>query len=150
MLFKILNLFGLDVPAKIAATKAEIEQRVEDVTGQVKQTAQTAAIVVALSAFAGLFLAMAIGVGLIALYHVVADAYGVNAGLAAVAAVLLAAAIILALVAAAKGRTMSGISFSRRPATTSSVGSAARAPRPVAERDTMSEEGGKMKRSGGG
>jgi hypothetical protein len=37
LLFKILKLLGLDVPAKIAAAKSEIEQRVEEVTGYAKQ-----------------------------------------------------------------------------------------------------------------
>jgi hypothetical protein len=31
MLFKLLKLFGLDVPAKMAAAKAIIEQRAEEV-----------------------------------------------------------------------------------------------------------------------
>jgi hypothetical protein len=32
MLFKLLRLFGLDVPAKVAAAKSVIEQRAEEVT----------------------------------------------------------------------------------------------------------------------
>jgi hypothetical protein len=48
MLFKILKLFGLDVPAKVAAAKSVIEQRVEEVTGYAKQVTQTAAVVAAL------------------------------------------------------------------------------------------------------
>jgi hypothetical protein len=31
MLFKLLKLFGLDVPAKVAAAKSVIEQRAEEV-----------------------------------------------------------------------------------------------------------------------
>ena len=31
MLFKILKLFGLDLPAKVAEAKSVIEQRVEEV-----------------------------------------------------------------------------------------------------------------------
>jgi hypothetical protein len=64
MLFKILKLFGLDVPAKVAAAKSVIEQRVEEVTGYAKQVTQTAAVIAALSAVAGVLVAMAIGVGL--------------------------------------------------------------------------------------
>jgi hypothetical protein len=64
MLFKILKLFGLDVPAKVAAAKSVIEQRVEEVTGYAKQVTQTAAVVAALSAVAGVLVAMAVGVGL--------------------------------------------------------------------------------------
>jgi hypothetical protein len=37
MLFKILKLFGLDVPAKITAARSELEQRIEEVTDYAKQ-----------------------------------------------------------------------------------------------------------------
>ena len=67
MLFKILKLFGLDVPAKVAAAKLVIEQRVEEVTDYAKQVTQTAAVIAALSAVAGVLVAMAVGVGLFAL-----------------------------------------------------------------------------------
>jgi len=107
MLFKLLKLFGLDVPAKVAAAKSVIEQRAEEVAGYAKQAMQTAAIIAALSAFAGILAAMAVGVGLYALYRVVADSYGVNAGLGAVAGVLVAAALILFLIARAKGQSLS-------------------------------------------
>jgi hypothetical protein len=53
MLFKILKLFGLDVPAKVAAAKSMIEQRVEEVTDYAKQVTQTTAVIAALSAVAG-------------------------------------------------------------------------------------------------
>ena len=78
MLFKILMLFGLDVPAKVAAAKSMIEQRVEEVTDYAKQATQTAAVIAALSAVAGVLLAMAVGVGLFALYRAVAESYGVT------------------------------------------------------------------------
>jgi hypothetical protein len=86
MLFKILKLFGLDVSAKMAAAKSEIEQRVEEVADYAKQATQAAAIIAALSAAAGVFVAMAVAVGLFALYRAVAESYGVNAGLSMVAA----------------------------------------------------------------
>ena len=107
MLFKILKLFGLDVPAKVAAAKSVIEQRVEEVTGYAKQVTQTAAVVAALFAVAGILGAMAVGVGLFALYRVVAESYGVNAGLGVVAGILIAAALILLLVARTKGQSLS-------------------------------------------
>jgi hypothetical protein len=44
MLFKVLNLFGFDVPAKIAAARTEFEHRVEDAADYAKQ-ATTAAVV---------------------------------------------------------------------------------------------------------
>jgi hypothetical protein len=67
MLFKTLKLFGLDVPAKVDAAKALIEERAAEVADRAKHMALSAALIVALSTFAGLFLTMAIGVGLLAL-----------------------------------------------------------------------------------
>jgi hypothetical protein len=107
MLFKILKLFGLDVSAKMAAAKSEIEQRVEEVADYAKQATQTAAIIAILSAAAGVFVAMAVAVGLFALYRAVAESYGVNAGLSVVAAVLVAATLILLLIARTKGNALS-------------------------------------------
>ena len=107
MLFKILKLFGLDVPAKVAGAKLVIEQRVEEVTDYAKQVTQTAAVIAALSAVAGVLVAMAVGVGLFALYRAVAESYGVNAGLGVIAGILIAAALILFLVARTKGQSLS-------------------------------------------
>jgi uncharacterized membrane-anchored protein len=107
MLFKLLKLFGLDVPAKVAAAKSVIEQRAEEVAQYAGQTVQTAAVIVALSALAGVLGAMAIGVGLYALYRVDADTYGVYAGLGVVGGVLVAAALILFFIARAKGQSLS-------------------------------------------
>ena len=106
MLFKILKLFGLDVPAKVAAAKSMIEQRVEEVTDYAKQVTQTAAVIAALSAVAGVLVAMAVGVGLFALYRAVAESYGVNAGLGVVAGILIVAALILLLIARTKGQSL--------------------------------------------
>jgi hypothetical protein len=107
MLFKILKLFGLDVPAKVAAAKSMIEQRVEEVTDYAKQVTQTAAVIAALSAVAGVLVAMAVGVGLFALYRAVAESYGVNAGLGVVAGISIVAALILLLIARTKGQSLS-------------------------------------------
>jgi len=107
MLFKLLKLFGLDVPAKVAAAKSVIEQRAEEVAQYAGQTVQTAAVIAALSALAGVLGAMAVGVGLYALYRVDADSYGVYAGLGVVGGVLVAAALILFLIAHAKGQSLS-------------------------------------------
>jgi hypothetical protein len=107
MLFKLLKLFGLDVRAEIAAVKGQIEQRVDEAAGRAGQVALTAAVIVALSTFAGLFCTMAIGVGLIALYRAEAAIYGANVAFAVVAAVLIAAALILLVVAWMMGRSLS-------------------------------------------
>jgi hypothetical protein len=107
MLFKVLKLFGLDVPAKVAAAKSVIEQRAEEVAQYAGQTVQTAAVIAALSALAGVLGAMAVGVGLYVLYRLDADSYGVYAGLGVVGGVLVAAALILFLIARAKGQSLS-------------------------------------------
>jgi hypothetical protein len=107
MLFKLLKLFGLDVPAKVAAAKSVIEQRAEEVAQYAGQTVQTAAVIAALSALAGVLGAMAVSVGLYALYRVDADTYGVYAGLGVVGGVLVGAALILFLIVRAKGQSLS-------------------------------------------
>jgi hypothetical protein len=107
MLFKILKLFGLDIPAKVAAAKFTIEQRTEEVAEYVGRTIQTAAVIAALSAFAGVLGAISVGVGLYALYRADADRCGVYAGLGVVGGLLVAAALILYLIARAKGQSLS-------------------------------------------
>jgi hypothetical protein len=107
MLFKLLKLFGLDVRAKVAEARSVIEQRAEEVAQYAGQTVQTAAVIAALSALAGVLGAMAVGVGLYALYRVDADTYGVYTGLGVVGGVLVAAALILFLIARAKGQSLS-------------------------------------------
>jgi hypothetical protein len=107
MLFKLLKLFGLDVPAKMAAAKAIIEQRAEEVADYAKHATQTATIIAALTACAAVLVAMALGVGLLALYWVVAESYGVNAGLDVIAGVFVVAALILFFVARTKGQSLS-------------------------------------------
>jgi hypothetical protein len=114
MLFNILKLFGLDVPAKIAAAKSEIEQRVEEATGYAKQVTRTAAIVAALSAVSACLLTLAAGVGLFALYRMIAEHYGVNAGLGIVAGVLIAAALMLILAAQTKAHSLSNLRIFRQ------------------------------------
>lgn len=105
MLFKILKLFGLDVPAKVDAAKALIEQRAAEVADRAKHAALSAALIVALSTFSALFLTMAIGVGLIGLYRAEEATYGMEGALAIVATVLIAAALILLMVALMFGRS---------------------------------------------
>jgi hypothetical protein len=108
MLFKILKLLGLDVPAKVDAAKALIEQRTAEVTDRAKRAALSATLIIALSTFAALFLTMAIGVGLLALYHTEQATYGMDGALAIVATLLVAAALILLMVALMLGKSLSG------------------------------------------
>jgi len=74
MLFKILKLFGLDVPARIEAVKASLEQRIDQARDHVKSVAQQAAMIAALSATAAVAAVFAIAIGLLALYWWVAEA----------------------------------------------------------------------------
>jgi len=106
MLFKILKLFGLDVPAKIEAVKASLERRVEQATDHVKQVAKEAAVIAALSVVAVVTAVMAVGVGLIALYFWTANAYGMYAGLGVVGANLVVVTVALAAAAAVKARSL--------------------------------------------
>ena len=102
MLFKVLNLFGLDVPAKIAAARTELEHRVEDAADYAKQATLTAALVAAFSAIAAFLFIVAAGVGLFALYCVIAKNYGDYAGMGAVAGLLVATGSVLLLAARTK------------------------------------------------
>jgi membrane protein implicated in regulation of membrane protease activity len=107
MLFKVLKLFGFDVRAEVEAVKNRINQRVEDIAEHAKHVALSTALIIALSTFAGLFLTMAIGVGLIALYQTEAATYGVNLALGVVATVLVVATLILIIAAWLLGRSLS-------------------------------------------
>ncbi len=107
MLFKILKLFGLDIPAKVDAAKALIEERAVEVADRAKHAALSAAVIIGLSTFAGLFLTIAIGVGLLALYHTEEVAYGMNVALAIVAAVLVVATLVLLMIAWMVGKSLS-------------------------------------------
>lgn len=102
MLFKILKVFGLDVPAKIEAARSSLELRVERATEQIKQVAEEAAVIAVLSALAMVTSAMAVAVGMIALYRWTADAYGEYAGLGVVGVILVVAAALLIAAAATK------------------------------------------------
>ena len=95
ILFRLLKLFGIDVPAHVAQFQASFEQRVEVAKDQVRRAAQTAAVVAALSALGAVALLAALGVGLFALYSWVLLNYGLFYALAAVGGVLILIAIIL-------------------------------------------------------
>jgi len=97
---------GLDVPVKIEAAKASLERRVEEAADHVKQVAVGAAVIAALSAIATITAAMAVGVGLIALYRWTADAYGAYAALGVVGVILVVATVILATAAAIKSKSL--------------------------------------------
>ena len=106
MLFKILKVFGLDVPAKIEAARSSLELRVERATEQIKQVAEEAAVIAVLSALAMVTSAMAVAVGMIALYRWTADAYGEYAGLGVVGVILVVAAALLIAAATTKAGSL--------------------------------------------
>jgi len=103
MLFKILKLFGIDVPAQMAS----LERRVEEAADHVTQVAREAAIIAALAAIAGIATTTAVGIGLIALYRWTADAYGVYAGLEVTAGIMGAIALLFGVGAAIKSKSLS-------------------------------------------
>jgi hypothetical protein len=105
ILFRLLKLFGLDLPARIEAAKLSVEQRVERATDHVKHVAQEAAVIAVLAGLAAFTGAMAAIVGLIALYRFTAETYGPFAGLGIVAAVLVIATAALATAAILKSRS---------------------------------------------
>jgi hypothetical protein len=105
ILFRILKLFGLDLPARIEAIKLSLEQRVEFATDHVKHVAHEAAAIAVLGGLAAFTGALAAIVGLIALYRFTAETYGPFAGLGIVAAVLVIATAALATAAALKSRS---------------------------------------------
>jgi hypothetical protein len=124
MLFQIFKLFGLDIPAKIDALKASFELRVEQVTDHVKQVAQEAAVIAALSAFATLTGVMAVSVGLLALYRWTAAAYGADAWLGVVGALLVVVTVILATAVMFKGKSLAPNRIKLPPYTAASAGMA--------------------------
>jgi ABC-type multidrug transport system fused ATPase/permease subunit len=107
MLIKTLKLFGLDVPSKIAAVQAKLDERVEFAKDQVKEAAQTTAILAILFALAALAILSALGLGLIALYWWVAMTYGQFYGLAVVigALIVVAAALSVGAIVFMKARS---------------------------------------------
>jgi MFS family permease len=105
MLFRILKLFGIDVPARMASMRAEVERRVETAKEEFTRAARMAAVVAALSALAAVAVLGAAAVGLVALYSWVADNYGHFYGLAAVGGLLVIVAVILLVTAMVEARS---------------------------------------------
>jgi hypothetical protein len=127
MLFKLLKMFGLDVPARIEAVKADLEQRVEQTLGRVQHVAQETAIISVLFLLGVITGVAAIGIGLGMLYHWIADYYGVYAGLGAVAAIMAVATVIFVAIGMGRSSALSSGSSERRPQTIAAVGGAAEA-----------------------
>jgi hypothetical protein len=106
MLFKLLQLFGLDVAAKINAVKSSLEQHVQRTTDHIKDVAEGAAVIAVLGLMASVTATMALVVGLIAAYRLTAQAYGEYAGLGADAAILIVMTAVFAAMIFAKARKL--------------------------------------------
>jgi Putative Actinobacterial Holin-X, holin superfamily III len=113
MLFKILKLFGIDLPARMADVRVAIEERFDLATDSIEQAAQTAAVLALLFLLAGLAALSAFGISLIALYSWVSSNYGQFYGFAAVGAILLCIAVVMFAGAISKAKSWSGESSTR-------------------------------------
>jgi hypothetical protein len=125
MLFKMLKLAGLDVPAQIAVARTEIELRAKEAAAYAKQATVTATLV---AAFAAFLFVVAAGVGLFALYSAIAEHFGIYAGLGTVAGLLIVAASVLLFAAIAKAKTLSNLGIVRQPSLVRSPVSESSAP----------------------
>jgi len=106
ILIKLLKLFGLDIPRRIEAVKSALVLRAEEATERAGELAQEAAAIAAFATAASFTGALAIVVGLLALYRWTAENYGPFAGLGIVGGILIVATALLAAIAADKGRSL--------------------------------------------
>jgi hypothetical protein len=107
MLFTILKLFGIDVHAKIAAAKVNLEQQVTNATQRVAAIGQTVAVLGALAFVSVMTGLMTTAVCLIALYRWLAEHQGPYVALAAVGGILAFITILVLAVAVSKAKTLS-------------------------------------------
>jgi uncharacterized membrane protein len=108
MLFKILKLFGVDLPAVMAEARVDVEERFDLAKDSVEQAAQTGAILALLFFLAGVAALSAFGVGLIALYYWISNNYGEFYGFAAIGSILIFIAIIMFAIAIGKKESWPG------------------------------------------
>jgi ABC-type multidrug transport system fused ATPase/permease subunit len=94
MLVRILKLFGIDIPARMAEVRIDLEERFDLAKDSVQRAAQTAAALAMLFFLASLAALGAFAVGIIALYSWVSNNYGQFYGLATIGGALLLTAII--------------------------------------------------------
>jgi Putative Actinobacterial Holin-X, holin superfamily III len=113
MLFKTLKLFGIDLPARIAEVRVDVEQRFDLAKDSVEQAVQTASVLALLFFLAGLAALSTFGVGLVALYSWISSNYGQFYGFAVVGAVLLLIAVVTLASAISKATSWSDESRNR-------------------------------------
>jgi hypothetical protein len=94
MFFKLLNLAGIDINAKIAELRADFELKAQRVSERVLFKARNLALIASLFLGASIFLLLALIVGLAALFHWAELHYGPYTGLAVVASALLILAAV--------------------------------------------------------
>ncbi len=113
MLFKILKLFGVDLPARMAETRVDLEERFDLAKDSVEHAAQRAAVLAILFLLATLVALSAFGVSLVALYSWVSINYGQFYGLTAIGVVLLFIAIVMYAIAISKAKSWRGENIRR-------------------------------------
>jgi hypothetical protein len=94
-LFKFSRLFGIDLPARMAEVRIDLEERFDLAKYRVEQAAQAAAVLAMMFSLASLAAVATFFVGLVALYSWVTSNYGPFYGLAAIGGVLLVISITL-------------------------------------------------------
>jgi uncharacterized membrane protein len=105
ILFKILKVFGIDLPARMAEVRVNFEERFDLAKNSVEQTAQALVLLAALFFLVGLAALSAFGVGLVALYSWVSTNYGPFYGFAILGGILLLIAIITFATAMSKAKS---------------------------------------------
>jgi uncharacterized membrane protein len=116
MLFKILMLFGIDLPATIARARVGIEERFDLAKDDLEQEGRTAAVLTLLFLLAIVAAISAFGVGLIALYRWVSIIYGEFYGYAVIGSILCCVAVALFAGFISKWNSWPGDSASRAAA----------------------------------
>ena len=89
MFFKLLNLAGIDINAKVAELRADFELKAQRISERAAVKARNLALIAGLFLGASIFLLLALIVGLVALFHWAELHYGPYTGLALVASALL-------------------------------------------------------------
>jgi hypothetical protein len=97
-MLRILKLFGFDIPARIAAVRADLESRADLAMVRLTRAARTVGILILLAVLAAMAGTAAVGVGLTALYSWIALEYGEFYGYAAVGGVLIFIAAVLGVI----------------------------------------------------
>jgi hypothetical protein len=109
MLFRILKLFGLDVPAQVDAATASVESQLNEATTQAKHIANKAAVVLALYALAIITGAMAVGVGLMALYRWTSQEWGTDAAFGIIGGLLVLVSLVFAALAVIRRKSLPAV-----------------------------------------